>query len=152
MKHIEIDETTGRKIVSSVNNLPSKTDQSFKEDCDVNFIVNKFTKTGIFPESRGPGVFADMSNIPDLTEAMTTVTNAQQAFNELPAETRKRFGNSPVELYNFLMNPKNDDEAIKLGFKTRLAPPVSKQAEGAPEIKKTKETQPKSEKTKKEDS
>ena len=45
MKVIE-KRKNGSIRVYTVNNEPSMTDQQFKDDCDVNFIVNKFTKTG----------------------------------------------------------------------------------------------------------
>ena len=45
MKVIE-KRKNGSIRVYTVNNEPSMTDQQFKDDCDVNSIVNKFTKTG----------------------------------------------------------------------------------------------------------
>jgi hypothetical protein len=34
----------------------------------------------------------------------------------LPADLRARFSNNPEELINFLDNPENKDEAIRLGL------------------------------------
>lgn len=64
-------------------------------------------------------MFADVSDVPDLLVAMDTMTRAQADFDSLPSHIRKRFGNSPIELVDFLNDPQNDDEAIKLGFKVR---------------------------------
>lgn len=109
----------GSKRVQTVNDEPSKTDQQFKDDCDVNFIIDKFTRTGQLTHvNKLQGQYADVSEMPDLPLAMETVTKAQQTFDDLPAELRRRFGNSPVEMFRFLQDPKNDEEAIRLGLKT----------------------------------
>lgn len=117
MKKIEVRKD-GKKRVYTVNEEPSKTDQSFQTECDVNHIVQKYLKTGrINHLARMQGQFADVSEIPDLLEAIKTVTSAQQTFDELPAELRRKFGNSPVNMVEYLQDPSNDIEAVKLGLK-----------------------------------
>lgn len=137
------------------NTLPSKTDQSFKNDCDVNFIMSRFLKTGqVTHLAKRQGVYADVSEIKDLHESMIQVTQAQEAFNMLPAHLRERFQNSPVEMLRFLQNPKNDSEAIELGLKVRKNPgPNAKPSAGSndeggasPKSKKQKEATPPSKK------
>lgn len=116
MKVIE-KRKNGSIRVYTVNNEPSMTDQQFKDDCDVNFIVNKFTKTGHLTHlAKFQGMYADVSAIPDLAEAMQIVSTAQTAFDTLPAELRSRFGNSPVNMVEFVNDVNNKDEAIKLGL------------------------------------
>ena len=116
MKVIEL-RSNGTKRVYTVNNEPSMTDQQFKDDCDVNFIVDKFTKTGHLTHlAKFQGMYADVSEIPDLAEAIQTVTIAQTAFDALPAELRSRFGNSPVNMVEFINDVNNKEEAIKLGL------------------------------------
>lgn len=96
----------------------SMTDQSFKDECDVNNIISKFKKTGnITHVARIQGTYGDFSDIPDLQQAMQTVTEAHLAFDSLPSNVRKRFGNSPQEFLQFMADPKNDNEAITLGLK-----------------------------------
>lgn len=110
----------GSKRIQTVNTEPSKTQQQFAKECDVNEIIRKYIKTGqISHLAKNQGVYADVSEIPDLHSAMMQVSQAQQAFDSLPAELRKRFGNSPVAMVEFLSNPMNDDEAIELGLKTK---------------------------------
>lgn len=116
MKVIE-KRKNGSIRVYTVNNEPSMTDQQFKDDCDVNFIVDKFTKTGNLTHlAKFQGMYADVSEIPDLAQAMQIVSTAQTAFDTLPAELRSRFGNSPVNMVEFLNDINNKDEAIKLGL------------------------------------
>lgn len=112
------------KRVATKNTEPSKTDQQYKQDCDVNHIIRKFSKTGqISHLAKAQGQYADVAEIPDLLGALGQVTQAQQSFDLLPAELRKKFSNSPVEMYNWLQNPQNDKEAVRLGLKeVRNAP------------------------------
>lgn len=134
MKIIET-RPNGTKRVYTKNDQPSKTDQSFKMDCDVNFIVNKFTKTGqITHLAKNQGQYADVSEIPDLAGALATVTHAQLTFDSLPAELRVRFGNSPVEMVNFLKDPANLEESIKLGLRDKkpVGPEAQPPAEKTP--------------------
>lgn len=109
-----------------------------KKDCDVNFIVQKFMKTGQMSHlNQNQGSYADVTGIKDLLDSMSTVTRAQQTFNSLPAVLRKRFGNSPVEFVNFLDDPKNDAEAVKLGLKKyRLDEPLAREQPPAGPSKK----------------
>lgn len=123
MKIIE-KRANGTTRVYTKNDEPSLTDQSWAKDCDVNNIIAKYIKTGqISHLAKHQGQYADVSAIPDLQSALDQVTKAQQAFDDLPSNLRKRFGNSPVEMVNFLSDPKNDQEAISLGLKVKkLAP------------------------------
>jgi len=117
MKKIE-KRKNGTIRVYSENKLPSKTDQSQLAQTDVNNIMAKYKKTGqITHLAKVQGHFADLSQIQDLHTSMNQVVMAQQTFDALPSELRLRFQNSPLEMVNFLNNPNNDQEAIKLGLK-----------------------------------
>ena len=110
----------GSVRVVTQNDGPSKTDQSFADDCDVNTIMRRYKKTGqITHLAKSQGVFGDFSDVPDLQDALQTVTEAQATFDQFPADLRRRFGNSPVEFYRFMEDPANMDESIKLGLRTR---------------------------------
>lgn len=107
--------SNGSIRIQTKNDAVSKTDQSFKEDCDVNLILKRFMKTG---QQLPPitGIYADVSEVPNLDTALTQLNQAQNAFDSLPSDVRRRFGNSPVELVNFLKNPDHYDEGVKLGL------------------------------------
>lgn len=120
MKKIEL-RSNGTKRVYTVNDEPSMTDKSQQQSTDVNYIMDKYKKTGqITHLAKVQGNFADLSEITDLHSSMNLVTKAQETFNALPSYLRKRFGNSPIEMVNFLNNPQNDQEAIKLGLKIKI--------------------------------
>lgn len=97
---------------------PSKTRQEFKKDCDINRIVDRYTRTGELPfiGRKNLGIYADVSQIPDYKSALEFVIAAKESFSTLDVNIRKRFHNSPDELMAFLEDPNNKDEARKLGL------------------------------------
>lgn len=120
----------GRKRVRTINSLPSKTQQQFKEQCDVNYIMKKYKLTGEVthlnrrtPLNNGSEEL-DLTSIPSYQDSLHIVIQAQNAFQNLNSDIRKRFGNDPHEYIQFLQDPKNDDEAVKLGLKIKKQPPV----------------------------
>jgi len=118
--------TNGSKRVSTIFKDPSKTDQSQKKATDVNEIVAKYKKTGQITHIReNQGVYADVSNIPDLIGALEQVEKASLAFDSLPATLRKKLNNDPTQFIEYLKDPANNDEAIKLGLiKPKESSPV----------------------------
>lgn len=101
------------------------TQQQFKEECDVNNIIAKYTQTGSITHVRNAqaGVYADLTNIPDLQEARHIVMRAESAFAEIPAHVRARFGHDPQNMIEFLSKDENREEAIKLGLINKPTPP-----------------------------
>lgn len=115
----------GSKRVYTENKLPSKTDQSWRDDTDVNQILAKFHKTGqITHLAKIKGSYGDVSDVPDLDLAMQQIKDAEDAFMDLSAVVRKRFANSPSNMIEFLQDPKNNKEAIELGLKTGPELPI----------------------------
>lgn len=94
----------------------SKTKQSFKNECDINLIVNKFKATGVIThQNNQPAQYGYAPEI-DFREALQTVMEAEESFGKLPAAVRQRFMNDPAELIDFLGDPENRDEAVELGL------------------------------------
>lgn len=112
---------------------PGKTDASQAKDCDINNIVATYHKTGVLPEGRGAGLFADVSDAPTYFEALQTVINAENAFMALDAKTRKRFDNDATQMLAFLEDPKNRQEAISLGMLNPEATSTSPAVPASPE-------------------
>lgn len=103
---------------------PSQTLQSFKNDADINCIIARFENTGVLvdptvPVSRTPQ-FGDYSDMPTYQEAQNVIVAANNAFNDLSAKIRERFGNDPAAYFDFVQSLKegSDDyaEAIRLGI------------------------------------
>lgn len=101
--------------VTSVN--PSLTQQQFKEECDINLILARFTRTGVIDSvAAGQAIYGDFSNVQDYQTAQNSLLAAQQAFDSLDSSVRKRFNNNPAELLAFMDNPDNAAEAFELGL------------------------------------
>lgn len=95
-------------------NEPSMTQQQFKDEADINRIVNMFLKTGVLPETNLRGVFGDYINAPDsYHEALNYVIEADQAFMDLPAELRAQFNNDPAVLLTYLQNEDTKEKPVK---------------------------------------
>lgn len=92
------------------------TQQSFKEECDINTIVERFGLTGEMPQVLHLPAYGDYEGIFDFQTAMNAIRQAQESFMNLPAKLRARFHNEPQELLEFCADANNKDEAIKLGL------------------------------------
>jgi len=107
MKQITVREN-GTKSVKTIFEEPSRTQQHFKEECDVNKIMAKYKKgLPITHLARAAGAYADLTSAPDYLSAMQTVINAETAFMSLPSEIRKKFNHDPAALLQFIEDPKN---------------------------------------------
>lgn len=107
----------GSLSIKTVNLEPTKTQQQFKDECDINNIMKKYSSTGEFTHlTSKQGIYADFSQITDYRDMVETVQYAKDAFASLPADVRARFGNDPAQLLNFVQDDKNYDEGVKLGL------------------------------------
>lgn len=104
------------------NDLPTVTEKSHAESCDINVIVRRATAQGVI-EPLLPThslKYGDVSDFGSYHESLTIITRNQQAFEQLPSELRAKFGNSIGEFLEWMDNPANTEEAIKLGLKVRV--------------------------------
>lgn len=132
----------GTLRVQTFNEDPPMTDPQWTEESDINYIMDKFQKTGqLTHTSNRQGVYADVSQIPDLLGAAIIVKEAQDNFNALPSQIREKFKNDPQEMINFLQDPKNAEEAVKLGLlnKQELKNDNSNDEKNAPSKKQAKQ-------------
>jgi len=94
----------------------TKTQQQFKDEVDINTIVERFGVTGEMPEKFNFPTEQDFSETFDFQSAMNTIRQAQETFMSMPAELRARFNNDPQAFYAFTENKENLAEARKLGL------------------------------------
>lgn len=103
----------------------SMTQQSFKDESDINTIVRRFGLTGELPSDLQMPQSGDFTGVGDYHSAMNLVRAAQEEFLRVPADLRARFENDPARLMRFLDDEGNRDEAVKLGLvNAPPAPPV----------------------------
>ena len=114
----------------------SLTQQHFQEECDIINIIKRHDRNGIIEHvHRGQARYGDFSEVTDYREALDLVRNAQEEFMTIPSDIRKQFDNNPGKFYEFVSNPDNKDELIKMGFieQSQEAVALSSAAEPIPE-------------------
>lgn len=92
------------------------TKQEFKDDADINVIVDRCLRHGAQLPVAVPPVFADCTQIPDFRGLQQRMLDVQDAFMLLPAKTRSFFDNDPVKAVEFVADEKNLDKAVELGL------------------------------------
>lgn len=116
--------------VATINNEPTKTQQQFKDDVNINKIMKKYHSTGqITHLNNRQGVFADLSTAQDFFDSVNTLKKAGEAFDQLPSAVRRKFNNDPGELLEFIHNPDNFEEGVKLGIFDPKQPKLTPQTE-----------------------
>lgn len=104
---------------ATINNEESLAQASDMEDADINIIMKKYSGTGMLPQVNMEALTGDFSDVGDFREAQDKIKAANDAFAEVPAELRRRFNNDPQEFINFVLDDKNLEETVKLGYRTR---------------------------------
>jgi len=108
----------------------SRTQQSFKEECDINTIVRRFGVTGEVPASIKTPLQGDFADAMNFQESMDQIVAAREAFQAMPSGVRKRFHHDPGEFVEFVSDASNRAEAEKLGL---IVPPPPPTPEPAPQ-------------------
>lgn len=124
----KVKEVVGEvmELFSAYNRKPRKgivfegkslTQQHFKNEVDINQIIERAEKSGFISVSDKSPMYGDFTGLANFREARQMVVDAQEAFEALPAKIRQRFNNDPQELVDFVDNPENEEEAIELGLR-----------------------------------
>lgn len=92
----------------------SLTQKHQAAETDINVIVKRFGVTGMLPQRLNALNLEAFDDIFDFQTAMNAVTEAQKAFELVPAEIRGRFQNDPQKFVEFVSNPANSDELIRM--------------------------------------
>lgn len=95
---------------------PSLAQQNFKDDCDINVLMERFKVTGVMPAGVRVPTYGDFTGVSDYRSAVEAVMRASDQFMSLPANVRSRFDNDPQKFLEFCADPANKDEAIRLGL------------------------------------
>ena len=102
-----------------VNKAASMTQAQFKDECDINKIMDRYFRTGCLSDPLNqmrPGTYGDFSEMGDYMENMNKIVQAREMFDALPSRVRERFGNNPGAMIDFVMDPNNREEAKRLGL------------------------------------
>lgn len=96
---------------------PGRTKQAHKQECDINFVLQRYAKTGVLPQliKENPA-FGDFSEVQDYQTSLEIVAKAKMQFQGLPAPVRRRFGEDAAAFLAFAQDPRNQDEMVRMGL------------------------------------
>ena len=113
---ITYDRDKNSDLAKLVFTRPSRTKQSFRDECDINNILRQFNVTGQLPAGSVQPQYGDFSGITDYQSALNAVMAAQDSFLQLPAKVRAKFDNDPAFFVEFASDEANRDEMKALGL------------------------------------
>ena len=101
---------------------PSLTQQEFKESCDINNILAKFSVQAqalgvsvsqLMPQDQG--TYGDFSQLDDFQTAQNKIAFLNDQFSNLPSSVRRHFGDDLNTFINAVSDPSRIDELGDLG-------------------------------------
>lgn len=96
----------GRKRVQTVNEEPSLTVQSDRNNAEMKHIVTKYEATGVLVGLRDVDLeFRDVSEFTDFSEMMRQTKDAEAAFMRLPSKLREVFHHDVMEWLDAAHDP-----------------------------------------------
>lgn len=100
--------------------------------------MGKYLTTGMVTHLSGrEGSYADLADAPTFQEAQNILVEAERAFQSLPSAIRVRFNHSPAEFLDFVHDPVNATEMVKMGLAKASASvppsPTQDRPTGAPD-------------------
>lgn len=103
------------------------THQEFKEESDINTIIDRFGIGENPIEAQKWVTNVDISNAPgNYQDVMNQLNEARDQFMSLPAKVRSQFDNDPAAFVSFVSDPENLSEMVRLGLAVeRVEPPPS---------------------------
>ena len=108
------------------------TAQEFKEESDINTIIDRFGIGENPIEAQRWVTDVDIADAPNnYQDVMNQLNAARDQFMSLPARVRSRFENDPAKFVNFVSDASNLEEMISLGLAERREPPPQVPAEPA---------------------
>lgn len=112
IKYTRENGTTGIKVYSD---QPSKTNPNYKDEVDVNNIINRFLQTGnLTHTSNQPMDYIDQSNMQtDLQSALHFIKNQEEIYRTLTKKHKKMFP-TIEQFLEFAENPENQEELLKI--------------------------------------
>lgn len=118
MSNNDVPATRRKRVARGVTfTEPTLTKQSFAQECDINHMVACWVNNGAMPRlNTARAAYPDFSEYMDLKEASDLLSEFHDAFDSLPSDVRQRFGNDPHNMTDFLSDPNNLEEAVKMGF------------------------------------
>ncbi len=94
--------------------LHGRTKQSQKNECDINKLLERSARQGGLSHlDKYQAKYGDYSKY-DFEEHTKKIAEMASCFEQLPAETKREFNQSPDEYFAFVTNPQNVDDLKRL--------------------------------------
>lgn len=85
----------GHYRVQTVPRGESLTQQHMAQECDINYMMEKFQHTGQIKGTTEQPQYLDLTNVTTYNDAIRQVSEAQTAFLSLPSKVRNHYNNDP---------------------------------------------------------
>ena len=103
----------------------SLTHQEFREESDINTIISRFGIGENPIEAQKWVTNVDIADAPDnYQDVMNQLNAARDQFMSLPAKVRSQFDNDPHQFVEFMSDPSNQDDWIRMGLAERRVEPA----------------------------
>lgn len=97
----------------------TRAQQQFKDETDINTIVERFGLTGQLPNDLRMPLQEDFVDVMDYQEALNQLLEADKAFMQLPANVRAEFQNDAGRFVAFASDEANAERCVELGLAVR---------------------------------
>jgi hypothetical protein len=92
------------------------TEQAHKKECDINYILDEYTRTGYMQHAKDfEGKYDDIS-VQDFQEAQLMIAQAKTMFAELPSQIQADFDHKPEQFLQFVQDPDNAEKLEAFGI------------------------------------
>jgi len=123
------DKDKASLVSGKIFTKPTLTQKHQRDETDINVIVQRFGVTGMLPQAAVLPTYGDFFAAGDYQTSMNLIIKAQKAFDALPANTRRYFGNDPASLLAFIDASPDAQLVLDLGLGHLVSkPPETKPA------------------------
>lgn len=117
----------------------SPTQQHFKDQCDINKIARSIEATGSSEHvKQARERYGDFTELFDVGTNFDRAAKAEQLFQQVPVELRKRVGHTIPGLFEFIQKQENFEDCVKFGIFDKPAEPSAPVAAAEPAPQATK--------------
>ena len=114
-------EQQAEQATMTINTEASLTQQHFTDEVNLNTMVRRMGVTdGAIPaaafDPRLFGPVVDHGEGYNLKDVLDASRAAGELFQQLPADIKQRFNHDPGYLLDFVLNPANAEESVRLGL------------------------------------
>lgn len=106
----------GSRVRRTVGEGPSMVREAFKDECDINQIVQRYAAGAQMPPRPGDALYADVSGLSDYKSAVDQVLAAYANLDAMPEKARALLKNDPEGFRHALLNATQSEDLVALGI------------------------------------